>query len=235
MMHLRNLILVLLICCFSPTASSETPKNSVKQWEPDIRAFEFSDKTNRPPANPILFIGSSSFRIWKTVAADFPEYKVVNRGFGGSQIFEINYYFKRIVKPYHPKTIVFYAGDNDLGRGRSSEEVFHDFKTFVEKTHWALPKTKILFISIKPSLARWKNKDNIMRANQLIEAYAREKEYVDYVDVFAPMLDKEGLPQKDLFLKDGLHMNRKGYELWISILKPVFKELEQEQAASGRK
>ncbi len=216
--------LVLILILLAGGLQAQTTKKSVKQWEPQIRDFELHDKTNPPPANAILFVGSSSFRIWKTTAADFPEYKVINRGFGGSQIPEINYYFSRIVTPYSPKTIVFYAGDNDLGEGKTPEDVFHDFKTFADKVHWAFPKTQILFISIKPSVARWKNKEKIIKANRLVETYARHTDFLHYVDIFPPMLDKDGNPRADLFLKDGLHMNRKGYEIWISALKPVLAE-----------
>lgn len=212
----------LMWVCFCHAALEQ----SYKQWEQDIRAFEASDKADRPPHDAILFVGSSSFRIWKDVAHDFPEYKVINRGFGGSQISDINHYLDRIVTPYQPKLIVFYAGDNDL-RSLKPEDVYQEFKTFADRVHWSLPKTSILFLSIKPSLARWKNKDNIERANQLIETYSREKDYVTFVDLFPVMLDKSGNPRPELFQKDGLHMNRKGYELWISKLSPIFKEFSR--------
>ena len=224
-MKLRHFLLVLLVLA-TGILHGQTTKKSVKQWEPEIRNFELYDKTNPPPANSVLFVGSSSFRIWKTTASDFPEYKVINRGFGGSQIAEINYYFGRIVKPYSPKTIVFYAGDNDLSQ-KTPETVLQDFKTFADKVHWAFPKTPILFVSIKPSVARWKNKEKIMKTNRLIETYARETDYIHFIDIFPAMLDKEGNPRPELFLKDGLHMNRKGYEIWIASLKPALKEFHE--------
>ncbi len=232
-MKLRFLIF-LPIVLFAFFLQAQQTKKSIKQWEPEIRAFELADKTNPPPSDAVLFIGSSSFRIWKNTAADFPEYNVINRGFGGSQIFEINYYFSRIVKPYRPKTIVFYAGDNDLGT-KAPEDVFRDFKTFAEKTHWAFPQTKILFLSIKPSIARWKNKEKIIRTNRLVETFARDHDYIHYIDIFTPMLDKDGGPRPELFLKDGLHMNRQGYEIWIAALKPALKEFHEQSSASAKK
>jgi len=135
------------------------------KWETDIAAFEASDRTNRPPKSPLVFVGSSSIRLWKTLAQDFPKHHVVNRGFGGSEISDSVQFADRIVIPYRPRLIVMYAGGNDIHNGKSPETVFNDFKAFVAKVHALLPKTRIAYISIAPNPARWSEVDKV-RAGQ---------------------------------------------------------------------
>ena len=153
------------------------------------------------------------------MADDLPGATVINRGFGGSTIHDSTRYADRIILPYHPTRIFLYAGDNDIAAGKSPRQVRDDFRAFVEKVHGALPDVPVLYLSIKPSLARWKLVDQIKEANRLISEYAKETKGVEYIDVFTPMLTAEGTPRKELFRDDGLHMNRKGYELWTSILR----------------
>ena len=144
---MRNVILPLFVL-LAAAQSAPAP------FEQEIKAFEQSDAKNPPPKNAVLFIGSSSIRLWKTLADDFPDLKVINRGFGGSQIEHSNRYFDKIVAPYRPKLIVFYAGGNDVAAGKGPQRVLADFKTFVEKVRTSLPGTRVLFISIRPSVAR---------------------------------------------------------------------------------
>lgn len=189
-------------------------------FEKEIEAFESADAKQPPPKNAVLFVGSSSIRLWTTLADDFPGIAVINRGFGGSEIADSTRYADRIVIPYHPRRIILYAGDNDLAKGKSPQQVADDFEAFVKKVRSALPDVPISYISIKPSLLRWKLVDKIRQANRLIRQYAAGQQNVDYIDVFAPMLAPDGSPRKELFRPDGLHLNRQGYELWTSILRP---------------
>lgn len=189
-------------------------------FEKEIRAFEAADRKQAPPQHAVLFIGSSTIRIWKTLPQDFPELTVINRGFGGSQIADSTRYADRIAIPYHPSRIVMYAGDNDIAAGKSPQQVFEDFKAFEKKIHDALPGVPIDYISIKPSVARWKLVDKIKEANRLIEQFAHDQKNVEFVDIFPAMLSPEGKPRPDLLKPDGLHMNAKGYAIVISILKP---------------
>jgi lysophospholipase L1-like esterase len=126
----------------------------------------------------------------------------------------------RVVIPYHPKTVLLYAGDNDIAAGKAPEQVFADFKTFVERVHAALPKTRIAYISIKPSITRRHLLDNMKATNRLIEGYAQKKKNLMFIDVFTPMLSPNSEPRKELFVSDGLHLNAAGYELWASIIRP---------------
>jgi lysophospholipase L1-like esterase len=203
----------------TPKLWAQTNSGSVR-FEAEIKAFEAADKTNPPPARAILFVGSSSIRLWKTLAQDFPHRKVINRGFGGSQIADSLAFADRIILPYKPKTVVLYAGDNDIAAGKSPEDVFADFKALTQKIHAKLPRTRIGFISIKPSPSRWHLVEKIKTANRLIAEFCGRDKRLVYIDVFTPMLRADGTPRPELFVEDKLHLNAKGYELWARIVAP---------------
>ncbi len=205
---------------FAQRAAEKQPPPEAR-WEKDIRAFEASDKTNPPPQDAILFIGSSSIRLWTNLAQAFPGHKVLNRGFGGSELSDSVAFADRIVTPYRPKLVVLYAGDNDIAAGKSPERVLADFKAFVRRIHATLPDARVAFIAIKPCPAREKYLDRVKAANRLIRDYAASDSRLVFVDVFTPMLTKEGRPRADLCMKDGLHPNAQGYELWASTLRPI--------------
>lgn len=210
----------LLVWSFTPTLLCGAESG---RFETEIRAFEAADRKHPPPADAVLFIGSSSIRLWDTLAKDFPDVPVINRGFGGSQIADSTRYADRIVIPYHPRRIVLYAGDNDIAAGKSPQQVRDDFRAFVEKVRASLTDVPISFISIKPSLARWPLVDKIREANRLVEQCTREQKGLEYIDVFTPMLGPDGKPRPELFRNDGLHMNRNGYQLWTSVIAPRIK------------
>jgi len=205
-----------------PTARAQ-PASAASKWEAEIKAYESSDRTNPPPKDAILFVGSSSIRLWQSLARDFPDHKVINRGFGGSHLADSVAFVDRIVIPYRPKMILLYAGDNDIADGKTPEEVLMDFKTFVKKVHAKLPKARIAYISIKPSIARWQLVDRVREANRLIEVYCQTRKHpklMTFIDVFTPMLESDGQLRNELFVEDGLHLNANGYELWTSVIKP---------------
>jgi lysophospholipase L1-like esterase len=212
---MRPLLLFTFALFAAASASAQIKTN---QFEGEIRAFEASDRTNPPPKNAILFIGSSSIRMWKTVAEDFPNRRVINRGFGGSQIADSIQYAERIVLPYEPRLIVFYAGGNDINAGKSPETVFADFKTFVETVHRKLPKTRLAYISIAPNPARWSQVDRIRETNRLIENYTARDGLLSFINVFPSMLGPDGQPRPEIFLADRLHMNAQGYAIWKKIV-----------------
>jgi lysophospholipase L1-like esterase len=191
-----------------------------RRFAADIAAFEAADKTNPPPQNAILFIGSSSILRWKTLARDFPGHKVINRGFGGSHLADSVYYFDRIVAPYHPRMIVMYAGGNDINAGKTPEEVFDDFKDFAGKVRAALPGTRLDYVSIGISPSRWKDLENVKETNRLIRDYIGKGDRLEFIDVFPAMLGPDGRPKPDIYVADRLHMNAKGYTIWQSIIAP---------------
>ncbi len=193
------------------------------KWTKDIDAFTTADLGRPPPQNAVLFIGSSSIVKWKTLAQDFPNIPTINRGFGGSELADSVYYLDRIAIPYRPRTVVVYAGDNDLWAGKSAEAVATDFEAFCTKIHAALPATRIVFISIKPSPSRWKIHEEMEHANALIAALCAKDKRRAFLDIWKPMLDAKGEPRSELFVTDLLHMNPAGYQLWTPLLAPLLK------------
>lgn len=203
--------------CATPSRTFE-PLAEGRPFAKEINAFTASDATNPPPRSAILFIGSSSIRLWKTLARDFPELRVINRGFGGSQVIDSVNYADRIVFPYKPSHIVMYAGGNDINAKKSPQQVFADFKTFVAKVHAELPRTKISYISIAPNPARWSQIVQVREANRLIEEFTRTDARLAYIDTFSHMLGPDGQPRPEIFVDDRLHMNPKGYVIWTEVV-----------------
>ena len=184
-----------------------------------MQGFAERDAASPPPKGAVLFIGSSSIRLWDTLASDFPGVSVINRGFGGSEIRDSTWYADRIVVPYAPRQVVLYAGDNDLFSGRSPVQVRDDFRAFVQRVRRDLPQVEIAYIANKPSPSRANLLDLQRQANALIKADATRLK-VNFIDVFTPMLDAQGQPREELFLLDRLHMNAAGYEVWKQAVRP---------------
>ncbi len=205
-----------------------------EHWEPSIEAFEAADRSEPPAPGQVLFVGSSSIVSWKSLASDMAPLPVLNRGFGGSHIDHVNHYADRIIRPYAPRAVVLYAGDNDLaaGTGKTPASVFEDFKRFVEIVRSDRAELPVYFIAIKPSRARWNRWPQMREANQLIADYTRHSDGVHYLDIATPMLSEGGgEPDSSLFIIDGLHMTDEGYALWTGIVRPV---LMRDPEVSGR-
>jgi lysophospholipase L1-like esterase len=198
------------------------------RFESEIAAFEKWDRQNATPKAPILFVGSSSIRLWKTAEA-FPEAPVINRGFGGSTIADANHYFDRVVVKYKPRAIFLYAGDNDIAAGMSPQRVYDDFLEFARRVREQLDNTPIYFISIKPSIARLKLWPQMKEANGFIQKFAEAHDDVTFIDIDTPMLAGREAPPIDLFLNDGLHLNAKGYDVWNKTLSPAVAELRKRE------
>ena len=189
------------------------------RFEKDIAAFEERDKAAPPPKGEIVFIGSSTIRLWDTAAA-FPDLKIINRGFGGSWLADAVRYAERIVIPYEPRLVVVYAGDNDIAQGWTSEQVTMEFEKFVRAVHAKLPRTRILFVGIKPSILRWTYDRRMDMANDLIRAMAEKDDRLGFVDLGAVMLGWDEKPRPELFVADGLHMTPEGYRIWNAVIRP---------------
>jgi lysophospholipase L1-like esterase len=193
-------------------------------WESDIQAFEKMDRESPPKPGGVLFVGSSSIRMWDTLAQDFPEVPVIRRGFGGSAMSDVVRFADRIIIPYKPRLIVVYAGDNDINDGTTPERVLDDYRALVGKVRERLPRTRVAFISIKPSLARWKLVEPMRKANELVREFSAPDSLLTYIDVFTPMLGADGTPRKELFLEDGLHLTAEGYAVWRDVVAPYIEE-----------
>lgn len=203
------------------SAARQAAAADPNRWEPTIKKFEDSDKVTPPPQNAIVFVGASSIVRWN-LPESFPELgpKAINRGFGGSLAPDSVRYADRIVIPYKPRIVVFYAGDNDVEALHSAEEISNDFVAFEKKVHAALPTTQIVFISIKPSLRRWQWIDTIKAANALVKQYCASHPHLTYVDIVPQMIGTDGKPRKELLVEDGLHMTPAGYAIWNAALRP---------------
>ncbi len=191
-----------------------------ESWERAIQSFEASDRESPPAGGGIVFTGSSSARGWD-VEKWFPDLEVLNRGFGGSTVVDVNYYFERIVTRYQPRVIVFYSGDNDVARGLSVESINNDYRTFLANAKRATPNARVILVAVKPSLARWKLWDTMLAVNQQLAAMAAGDPAVDFLDVSRVMLTTKGQPDPDIFVTDGLHMNEEGYRRWSELLRPL--------------
>jgi len=208
---------------------SGSHQGHLTRFEEEIKEFEAADKVRFPPKEAILFTGSSSIRMWKTVAEDMVPLPVINRGFGGSTIPEVIYYADRIVFPYKPKIIVFYCGENDIQEQTLPQIVFQNFKKFVGMVEERLPETKIVYLSMKPSLSRFEKWRVFQTGNRMIEKFAESREDVLYLDVSETMLSENEKPDSTIFISDGLHMNQKGYQRWTQLLKPVLLKLWEKE------
>jgi lysophospholipase L1-like esterase len=192
------------------------------RWEAEIAKFEAEDMKSPPHADPIVFVGSSSIRLWKAADA-FSDLPVINRGFGGSDIPAVTHFLPRIVTKYRPRAVVFYSGDNDIAAGRSGERVARDFDEFVQRVRKELPDAKLIVIGIKPSIKRWAMIEQMRDANRRIRATIQSTPGVVFIDVEPDMLGADGNPRAELFRDDGLHMNEQGYEVWNRLITPHIK------------
>ena len=201
-----------------------------ERWAPAIAAFEAQDREQPPQPGGAMFLGSSSIRFWDLErwfpASRFPGLRATNRGFGGSQIADSLRYLDRIVWPHRPSTIVFYAGDNDIAAGKSAQAVAADFAELSRRVWAKLPEARLIYVAIKPSLARWQLAPEMRSANALIEASAEGEPRLTFLDIDAPMIGDDGRPRPELFVADGLHLSDDGYRLWTDLLAPHFDSRE---------
>ncbi len=199
--------------------------SSAQPFAADIAAFKKQDAISFPPKNAILFVGSSSFTNWKEVQNYFPNYVIINRGFGGSCLTDLIHYEKDIIFPYQPKQIVIYCGENDLAASDTvtAKMVYRRFVQLFEMIRTHLPVVPIAFVSLKPSPSRWSLRYKVMEVNKFIKEFLSKTANGQFIDVFHPMLDKNGLPIKEIFLEDNLHMNARGYAIWQKVILPYLK------------
>lgn len=189
------------------------------EWEDEIAAMEAREKENPPKEGAILFAGSSSIRLWETLADNFPSKDVINRGFGGSQMSDLIRHFDRIFLPNKPRQVVIFSGGNDLDVGVTPEEVAANFAMLCDMLAVALPETRITLIGIAPNPDRWSQRERQLGLIKLTSDYCAQNGH-DFIDVWTSMLGDDGLPSRDLYLEDRLHMNAAGYVMWREIVEP---------------
>jgi len=199
---------------------AEKAASAADRWEKTIAAFEAEDKTSPPPKDAVVFIGSSSIRLWD-LKASFPELVAINRGFGGSQMVDAARYARRIVTPYKPRLIVLYEGDNDLNAGKSPQQVAADFGEFLKAVRSDLPTTPLIVIGLKPSPSRWKLIEQQREANRLLAEQCAKDGKCRFLDVEKPMLGSDSQPKPEIFRADKLHLNDEGYKIWNELMRPL--------------
>lgn len=227
---MRRMIGAVAICaaaiCAAGTAAhavQSTRASADSRWEATLAAFAAEDLKQAPPSGGVLFVGSSSIRLWENLESEFQDARVIKRGFGGSRLSDCVKLLDRLVIKYRPRTVMLYAGDNDLAEGGTPEDVLNRVRAFADGVHSRLPETQVTFISIKPSPARRTLIGKARTANRLVQEYAASHPKVDYIDVFTPMLSSDGSPRGELFRKDALHLNQAGYALWRSVIRPFVR------------
>lgn len=203
--------LLLTLCLSFSTVLADAGK-----WEKDVATFE------KAPIQKecILFTGSSTIRLWKTLEADFAGLPVVNRGFGGSQMVDSAELAERIVIPHEPRVVVLFAGTNDIAAGRSPEDVAKSFEVWVAKMKEKLPKTELCFFEITTSPSRWAQREKVVAANQLIKPLC-EKAGVKFIPIREKLLGPDGAPREELFVADRLHLNADGYRILAEAVRPL--------------
>lgn len=229
----RCALLALSLLSIRTVRAQNAPDAPAPPFANEIAAFAAWDARNATPANPIVFAGSSSIRLWNT-GERFGGRPVVNRGFGGSQLFEVNRYIRETVLRYSPRIVVLYAGDNDINAGRTPDQVVSDYETFVRTVHASDATVDIVFIAIKPSLQRWALWPKMREVNDRIRASARARAHTHYSDLATPMLGADGTPRPELFVGDGLHMTPAGYDVWTERLTPLLDSLQRARRAAPR-
>jgi len=214
----KNFMMVALL--FSIGSACSQP------FKAEINAFMKSDSINMPAQGSILFVGSSSFTKWKDVQAYFPGFPIINRGFGGSSLPDVIYYAEQTILKYKPKQIYIYCGENDLAGNNAvtADTVLKRFKQLFSIIRKNLSKkTEVVFVSIKPSVSRWKLEEKFVEANEKIKKYIESKSHARFVNVHTAMLKPDGEVMTDIFISDNLHMNPKGYAIWQGIIAPTLK------------
>lgn len=203
----------IILIVFIVPAFGQDPLRFQKEVD-SIVALNQSVKTS----NLIIFTGSSSIRMWHNLKTSFPDYNIVNLGFGGSEMADLLYYVDKLIISFAPTQVFIYEGDNDISFGRTSEQILSTADSILSRVRRKLPETEVVFISPKPSIARWKLREQYEIFNKQLEAWAKRKKRVKYADVWSAMLDNQGNVRQDIFIEDGLHLNEKGYSIWTNVL-----------------
>lgn len=231
-MLVRYVVVSAMTALAAAPATSPPPSAATGRFAGEMEAFAAQDKAAPQPPCRIVFTGSSSIRFWTTLSQDMAPMPVINRGFGGAQISDVNAHFDQVVGRYHPRAVVFYAGENDLNAGEATDSVVEDFGRFMKlKTQKLGASTPVYYISLKPSRARERQIPDQNAVNAKIKAQMKGRKDFVYIDVVPQMMGADGHP-KDLFVADGLHMNSAGYAIWTQAVRPVMqKEMKADRPA----
>jgi len=215
-------IVVVLIFLLTDLFVSTAQNNQLFPFADEITAFQKQDGIAFPLIGQILFTGSSSFRKWTDVQDYFPSFKIINRGFGGSTIPDVIHYADQIIFPYQPKQIIIYCGENDIASSDTitATIMLQRYQQLFFLIRSKLKNAEIDFVSIKPSPSRKKFRTTVEQSNQLIKDFIAKQDHAKFINVFDAMLNADKSIKQEIFLKDDLHMNEKGYAIWQKIIEP---------------
>ena len=222
--------LLIIGFCFIANFTFAQDIKKPNPFQPEIDAFAKADKVKMPDAGKILFVGSSSFRLWQDVNNYFPGKPILNRGFGGATLLDLIQYSNETIIQYKPKQIFIYCGENDIADNDTvkPKDVFNRFKKLYSILRTQLPaSTPIVFLSLKPSIARWSMHEKMAASNELIKSFISTQKNIQFLDVYSKMLDTDGTPFKDIFIDDKLHMNANGYAIWQKLIAPLLLSNEK--------
>ncbi len=215
---LRNRLFLLLLCLLPFLAAAQEDR-----FEEEIRDFEEDDSQSGYKSDFILLTGSSSIRLWHSLEKDLKGFDVLNRGFGGSTLYELDQYWGRIAGDHQPELVIVYCGENDIADGATVTETVDRFKTFLDSFSKTYPSTPMIYIAMKPSISRWNLWPKYQEADRQIREVIATQENVTFIDLGASMLLRDGTLKQNIFIEDGLHMNKKGYRGWRKLLRPAIK------------
>jgi lysophospholipase L1-like esterase len=215
----RTLLLLVLSLALGIAPLAAAPE----RWAAEIAKLTAKDASAPPPAHGVVFVGSSSIRLWTTLATDFPNIATINRGFGGSELADSVFYIDRVVLPYRPRTVVLFAGTNDIWAGKTPETVAADFRAFRTKLHAALPETRLIYLSLTYAPSRARAHDAVRATNRLIAEECAKDPRCTFVDVSTPLFAANGQLRPELYVEDQLHMNASGYAIWTKVLAPYLQ------------
>ena len=219
-MKRNNIYRILLLCLACILVQFKAVAQDTRPFWSEIQAFQKQDSLSMPPKNGIVFVGSSSIRMWNDAEKTFKKYQVINRGFGGSTLADAINYLDYLVFPYEPRQVVIYSGENDIAGGVSATETFDRLKTLITKIREKQPEVPIIFMSMKESPSRQQYRDTLLKANSMIKDYLSSFPKAVYLDVNSKMLDKNGNTRPELFREDMLHMKKQGYDIWEKAVRP---------------
>lgn len=213
-----SLLNCLLLCLSMSCAYAQSTLTQQQKWEQKMERYEKLDAQSPPPSDVILFVGSSTIENWKTLKDDFADKAVLNRGVSGTKTIDLYTYRDRLITPYDAKQIFIYEGDNDIGLRWSTDRIVEQFGILFNAIRTAKPKAEIIFISIKPSPRRLKDKAQVEEVNRKIRQFIEQQDRAKYADVYTEMLDTKGDLIPTHYREDGLHLTAEGYGIWKKVI-----------------
>lgn len=210
----QSFFILLLFAVAAFTANAQDPQ----RFDGQVKQLSNAEYNFNPQKDTLVFAGSSSIRMWKNVQEYFPEYNVINNGFGGSHFSDLIHFYDELIKKWNPDILFIYEGDNDVAAEKKPAAILKDAKKLHQMIRQDFPKTKIVFIAAKPSIARWHFKSQYENLNNKLKKFAGKKKNTAFADVWTAMLDENGQVYDDVFIEDDLHMNKKGYDIWAEVI-----------------